>query len=139
MTSKGTAAKKPAAKAAAPKVTNPTAPEEVVVPPIEAAEPLSVEAPTELMQIAGGNHVEDPRPLAVIASNLESRLEKPEGKTLFVTKSKDQAIEILANGKRYPAIGREGVFVWEVANEDVEMFSAHSHVQHGRIVQSTGK
>ena len=129
--------KNPAPKPS-PQAANPTPPTEVTVPPIEAAEPLSVEAPAELMQIAGGNHKEDPRPLAVIAANLESR-DKTAGKTLFVTKSKDQAIAILVNGKSYPAIGREGVFVWEVDNEDVEMFSAHSHVQHGRIVQSAGK
>jgi len=44
-----------------------------------------------------------------------------------------------ANGNAYAPISREGVYVWAVAEADVEMFSNHVHVQHGRIVQAVGK
>ena len=64
--------KKPAAKKT--EAVNPTAPEEVTVPPVEAAEPVSVKAPNEPMQTAGGNEKVDPRPLAVIASNMTTVL-----------------------------------------------------------------
>ena len=131
------APKKPAAKE--PKAANPTAPEEVIVPPESALEEASVEAPAELMQTAGGNVKEDERPMAVIAANLASKLDDNGGKTVFATKSKDQAIEILANGKSYKPYGKEGVFIWEVTEEDVDMFSMHSHVQHGKIVKAAGK
>jgi len=134
------AAAKPAAapKEPTPEVVDATsAPTEITEPPAEALEPVSNEAPKELMQTAGITPPEDPRPLAVIASSLESKATK--GKTLFVTKSKDQAVEIRANGNAYSPIMREGVYVWAVAEDDVEMFSNHVHVQHGRIVQAVGK
>lgn len=131
--------KKPAAKAAAPKeIENTTAPVEVVVPPEEATEPVSVEAEKpELMQVAGKPEKEDPRPLGVIAASMSGK--QTAGKVVFVTKSKDQAIEILANGNSYKPYPKDGVFVWEVPEADVEMFSKHSHVMHGKIVQAVGK
>ncbi len=138
-----TKAKTAAKPAAAPEEPTPdvvdatSAPFDVTEPPAEALEPVSNEAPKELMQTAGITPPEDPRPLAVIASSLETKATK--GKTLFVTKSKDQAVEILANGSAYAPISREGVYVWAVAEADVEMFSKHVHVQHGRIVQAVGK
>lgn len=118
--------------------TNPTAPEEVTVPPEEAVTPPVVEA-NPLMQVAGKQVKEDARPLAVIASNLEGKLSKQEGKTLYVAKSKDQAVEILANGVSYRPYPQEGVWVWAVDDENVEMFDLHTHVQHGKIVKSAGK
>lgn len=133
-------AKKHTPKKEAPKAeVAPNAPVEVIVPPVEAVVEPSVEAPKELMQTAGGNETVDPRPLAVIADDIKKKLPSPGGKTLFVAKSKDQAIPILANGREYRPHQIEGVWVWEVADEDAPLFAMHSHVLHGRIVQAAGK
>lgn len=134
-----TKAKHAPKKASHPEVEAPAVPTEITEPAAAElpAAPTEEEARTELMQTAKLTEVEDPRPMAVIAEKMKA--DAPKGKTLFITKSKDQAVVIMANGNTYTPIMKDNVWVWSVADEDADMFSNHTHVQYGRIVRALGK
>ena len=72
------------------------------------------------------------------ASGIVTKDKTPAGHTLFVGANKEVAISILANGVSHTPHFREGLPIWTIPNRDVEAFSAHVFVRHGKINKALG-